>query len=126
MWSPCQKKEESKSCCTEIFLVLYGLVLIGLFIFFICLAYFYYYAFAAIALLAFYLFVNEYLTLFAKKPVDIVFSIISNFSDFGIIFNLSLICFYVVQCFFDFIVIIFKKGICLRNKMLKMEHPEKE
>lgn len=126
MWSPCQKKEESKSCCTEIFLVLYGFVLIGLFIFFICLAYFYYYAFAAIALLAFYLFVNEYLTLFAKKPVDIVFSIISNFSDFGIIFNLSLICFYVVQCFFDFIVIIFKKGICLRNKMLKMEHPEKE
>ena len=119
------QSQEPKNCkitCYTIFLYIF-LFFTGIFI--ILLSIICYFAFAAIILLTFYLFLHEWLSLFAKNTVDMIFSILVNFSDFGLIFGLFLFCIYIVKQYFTLIKALFKK-ILTKYKPAKLNYLIKE
>lgn len=60
-----------------------------------------YFGVAAIILLTFYLFLHEWLALFSKNIYDIILSIFSNFSEFGLIFTLLIMIVFIIQKYID-------------------------
>ena len=119
------QQNESKSAkikCYTIFLYIF-LFFTGIFV--ILLSIICYFAFAAIILLTFYLFLHEWLSLFARSTVDIVFSILVNLSDFGLIFGLFLFCVYIVKQYFTLIKALFRK-IVTKYKPEKLNYLIKE
>lgn len=113
---------DAKITCYTIFLYIF-LFFTGIFV--VLLSIICYFAFAAIILLTFYLFLHEWLSLFAKNTVDMIFSIFVNFSDFGLIFGLFLFCVYIVKQYFSLIKATFKK-ILSKYKPEKLNYLAKE
>ena len=116
------EQKSNKITCYTIFLYAF-LFFTGIFV--ILLSIICYFAFAAIILLTFYLFLHEWISLFAKKRVDMIFSILVNFSDFGLIFGLFLFCVYIVKQYFRLIKAAFKK-ILTKYKPEKLNYLAKE
>lgn len=78
-----------------------------------------YISFAALVMLTFYLFVHDWLSLFSKNTVNMVISVFYNFSNFGLIFNLSLFCYFIILNYFSIINSIIKRISLLSPNKLK-------
>ena len=79
-----------------IYIFLYFLLLILITIFT-------YFSFSSIAQLTIYSFFYEWISLFSKPTIHLVFSILANLSDFGFVLVLVLLCIYVIKDFFSLI-----------------------
>lgn len=79
--------------------IIFWSVIIIYTIFFILLGIYTYFSFSAIIQLVFNSFLFEWIVLFSKTPIEVVFSALANISNFGYIFILLLFCYFIINDF---------------------------
>lgn len=85
-------------------------VIIAIFIFVIQFSIFSYFAFIGIISLAVYLLLYEWLSLFSKRGINLIFSILGNFSEFGVFYVLFLYITLVIKIYLSNLVIVLKNA----------------
>ncbi len=113
-----REKKPKRSCKTHFFNFLIYLLMFFLSVATLLLSYFLYYSFAALVLLTFHFYLNQWLSLFTKSLYDMFVRMFGNFFEIGILYTLALICVYFVSDYIEIVKLIFTyitKFLALRN-----------